>query len=468
MHNLLAKNVSSFYMEKIMQKKTLMTSGNIPVLLLKYSIPLLLGNLFQLLYNTVDSIVVGRYVGDTALAAVGTSAPIVNLVIGFFMGLSTGASVVISRYYGAQRDRATSKAVHTFVTFSLIFGTLLSIVGVLCSRYFLMWMNVPDNVFDQAQIYLSIYFLGAIAICMYNGGTGIFRAVGDSKHPLYFLLVSSVVNIVLDLLFVKKFNMGVSGVAWATLIAQVVSCILVCHNLLTNKDVIRLEIKKLRIDFPTLASIVRIGIPAGIQSMIVSFSNVIVQAYINNFGAASIAGFTSANKFNDFLGMPVNSYSLAVTTFVGQNLGAKEFDRISKGIKWGIVIALITVFVLGGAFFTFSDQCISIFSKDIEVIKAGSVIMHILIPGYVFLVFHQLLSGSLRASGRSMVPMWISIISFTVVRQIFLAITMPIFQSMAVIGWGYTFTWAVACTLTTSYNYGSRWLAKEKEKYGVA
>lgn len=439
-----------------------MTTGSIWKRILFFAIPLLLGNLFQLLYNTVDSIVVGQYVGKTALAAVGASTPLINLIIGFFMGVAVGAGVIVARHFGANRKEELSVTVHTFVTFSIIFGIVLMIIGYFMSPLFLEWMKTPSDVLPQAVEYLQIYFLGVIFVTLYNAGTGILQAIGDSKRPLYFLGVASVINIILDLYFVTQLNMGVAGVAWATLIAQAVSAVLVIIVLLLSKESYHLRLNKLRIDMKTLIQIIKIGIPSGLQNMIVSFSNVIVQSYVNNFGAAAIAGFSSANKFDNFIALPVNSFALAITTFSAQNMGALKIDRVKKGVNTTILMGIISVILLGIPLWLFADVAIEIFSRDPDVIAAGASMIRVMIPFYIALTFHQVYSGALRAGGYTVIPMITSIISFVFLRQIYLSIAMPIFNHIDIVAWGYSLTWSCAAIFTALYYHFSHWLTKNK------
>lgn len=442
--------------------KAKMTTGPIWERILLFTIPLLLGNLFQLLYNTVDSIVVGQYVGKTALAAVGASTPLINLIIGFFMGVAVGAGVIVGRHYGANRKDELGITVHTFVAFSIIFGIILMIVGYFMSPLFLEWMKTPADVLPQAIEYLQIYFLGVIFVTLYNAGTGILQAIGDSKRPLYFLGVASVINIILDLLFVTQFHMGVAGVAWATLIAQGVSAVLVIIMLLCSKQSYKLSISKLKIDMPTLIQIIKIGIPSGLQNMIVSFSNVIVQSYVNNFGAAAIAGFSSANKFDNFVALPINSFALAITTFSAQNMGAQQIDRVKKGVKTTILMGIASVVLLGLPLWLFADYAIEIFSREPDVIAAGASMLRVMVPFYFALTFHQVYSGALRAGGYTVVPMVTSVFSFVILRQIYLSIAMPIFNHTDIVAWGYSLTWVCAAVLTALYYHYSHWLTKNK------
>lgn len=442
------------------ESKGLMTSGNIYKKIALFAIPLLLGNFFQLMYNTIDSIVVGNYVGKEALAAVGASTPIINLLIAFFQGLATGAGVVVSRYYGARKQEEESKAIHSFLLFSILFGIALSIVGYFVSPIILRMMNTPSDYYNDADGYLAIYFLGATFLIVYNAGTGILQAVGDSKNPLYFLIVTSILNIFLDLLFVKGFGMGVDGAAWATIISECISMLLVINLLMRTKNEYKVTLKNLKIDFSILKQIVEIGVPAGLQGMIVSVSNVIVMAYINQFGSSGVAGFSCSNKIDNFMGLPVNSLMLAITTFVGQNLGARQYERVKQGVRAALVMSISIVVTLGVFVFLFSDSLMRIFTSDMDVIEDGTIILRIMCPCYIFLCFHQVYSGALRASGRSSVPMVTSIIAFVVMRQIFLAVAIPLYHHISIIGIGYSFTWAMAALMTGIYYFTSNWLQK--------
>lgn len=442
------------------ESKGLMTSGNIYKKIALFAIPLLLGNFFQLMYNTIDSIVVGNYVGKEALAAVGASTPIINLLIAFFQGLATGAGVVVSRYYGARKQEEESKAIHSFLLFSILFGIALSIVGYFVSPVILRMMNTPSDYYNDADGYLAIYFLGATFLIVYNAGTGILQAVGDSKNPLYFLIATSILNIFLDLLFVKGFGMGVDGAAWATIISECISMLLVINLLMRTKNEYKVTLKNLKIDFSILKQIVEIGIPAGLQGMIVSVSNVIVMAYINQFGSSGVAGFSCSNKIDNFMGLPVNSLMLAITTFVGQNLGARQYERVKQGVRAALVMSISIVVTLGVFVFLFSDSLMRIFTSDMDVIEDGTIILRIMCPCYIFLCFHQVYSGALRASGRSSVPMITSIIAFVLMRQIFLAVAIPLYHHISIIGIGYSFTWAMAALMTGIYYFTSNWLQK--------
>lgn len=436
---------------------TSMVEGNIFKQILLFSIPLFLGNLFQLLYNTVDSVVVGQYVGSNALAAVGASTPLINLLIGFFMGIASGAGVIVSRYFGAKKDGELSITIHTFMLFTIYFSVLVTVLGLFLSPILLSALNTPENIFNDANVYLQIYFAGTIVTMIYNSGAGVLRAVGDSRRPLYFLIVSSVINVVLDLYFVIELKMGVSGVAWATLIAQSVAAILVLIVLFRGHEVYRLYWNKLKIHKGALQEIVRVGIPAGLQQAIVSFSNVLVQAYVNQFGYAAIAGFSSGNKFDNFLALPINSIALSITTFTGQNIGAKRIDRMTKGIKVSLWMSSAVTLIIGVFAFINAELCIQLFSDEVDVIYYGALMMRTVIPFYVFLGVSQILCSAIRGAGISTIPMYINVFSFCVVRQIFLMITMPIFNDVQVVFASYSFTWLISCLIVVVYYIKGNW-----------
>lgn len=438
-------------------KLTSMVEGNIFKQILLFSLPIFFGNLFQLLYNTVDSIIVGQYVGANALAAVGASTPLINLLIGFFMGIASGAGVVVSRYFGAKKHEELELAVHTFMKFTIYCGIGLSIVGILISPLLLSLLDTPVDVFSDAQTYLQIYFMGCLFMMIYNSGSGVLRAVGDSKRPLYFLLASSVINVVLDLYFVIILKMGVAGVAWATFIAQLSSCLLVCIVLLKEKDVYRVCLSKLKIDKLMLKQIVRIGIPAGIQQAIVSFSNVLVQSHVNRFGYEAIAGFSSGNKFDNFLGLPVNSLALAISTFVGQNMGADKPERAERGVKISLMMMFVSVSIIGGFAYVNAESCISLFSDETLVIYYGAKMMRTVIPVYVILGVNQILSGALRGAGATSIPMYVNVFSFCIVRQLFLEICMPIYQDVQIVFYSYSITWVLSAVLIYAYYKKGKW-----------
>ena len=415
------------------ENRGLMTEGVIWKQLLLFALPLLLGNLFQQFYNTVDSIVVGNYIGANALASVGASTPIVNLMVGMFTGLGTGAGVVIAQFFGAKDHKGVHDGVHTTIALCLVSGLVMAVVGVALSPIILRLLDTPAEIMEGSVTYLQIYFMGVMALMIYNMGSGILRAVGDSRTPLYFLMVSSVVNILLDLLFVIKVQMGVAGVAWATLIAQAISACLVLIRLMTSTESYKLILKDIRFHKKVLLETIRIGLPGGIQNAVISFSNLIVQYNINSFGAAAVAGCSAYTKIDGFAILPVMSFSMAITTFTGQNIGAKNYDRVRKGAKTCLVIALAVTLTLSGGLYLFGEKLLRVFSSDQQVLSYAVQMMHFLVPGYVCLAVAHTYCGVVRGAGISMVPMLALVGNMCVLRVIWISLAMPVFHNISVV-----------------------------------
>lgn len=444
------------------QNKGLMTEGVIWKQLLLFALPLLLGNLFQQFYNTVDSIVVGNYIGPNALAAVGASTPIVNLMVGLFTGLGTGAGVVIAQFFGAKDEKGVHDGVHTTIALCLVAGVVMGFIGVGLSPAILQLLDTPAEIMEGSVTYLQIYFMGVIALMIYNMGSGILRAIGDSRTPLYFLMVSSVVNIVLDLVFVINVQMGVAGVAWATLIAQVISAGLVLIRLITTKECYRLILKDIRFHKHALLETIRIGLPGGIQNAVVSFSNLIVQYNINSFGAAAVAGCSAYTKIDGFAVLPVMSFSMAVTTFTGQNVGARNYERVKKGASTCLKLSLAVTVTLSVLLYAFGGNLLRVFSSDPEVLSYAVNMMHFLVPGYVCLSVAHTYAGVVRGAGISIVPMLALVGNMCVLRIIWLTLAMPVFHSIVVVYLGYTLTWFGSGLTMLIYYYKSHWLERQQ------
>ncbi|MEG0410540.1 MAG: MATE family efflux transporter [Erysipelotrichaceae bacterium] len=442
------------------KNKGLMSSGVIWKQILLFSIPLLLGNLFQQLYNTVDSMVVGNYIGSNALAAVGSSNPIINLLVSFFMGISTGAGVIISRYYGAKDYDNLHRSIHTAIAITLVSGFILTLLGLFFSPLILEWSGVPKAILSDAVLYLRIYFGGVLSVMIYNISAGILQAVGDSKSPLYFLMISSITNIILDLLFVIVFKMGIAGVAWATLIAQVLSAVLIVILLMRSKEHYRLIIKDIRMDLELLKKIIKLGLPSGVQNGIISFSNLIVQANINSFGSFAMAGCSAYIKIDGFIILPIMSFAMAITTFTGQNMGAQEYERVKKGIKTCIKMACITIACTCLLMLCLGENLIRIFNSDERVIYYGVYMMKILLPGYIFLSISHVLSGVLRGAGKTMVPMVIMVLNWCLLRIVWIYLAMPFFHDIAVVFAGYPITWITSSLCIYLYFKKGNWLTK--------
>ncbi|MEG0360735.1 MAG: MATE family efflux transporter [Longicatena sp.] len=437
-----------------------MTEGVIWKELLWFSFPLLLGNLFQQMYNAVDSIVVGQYLGAQALASVGSSAPVINLLVSFFMGLSVGAGVIISRYFGARQKENLQDAIHTSIALTFVAGIIMTFVGVLLSPLVLEWVGVPSNVMDNSVLYLRIYFLGVLSVMIYNMGSGILRAVGDSKNPLYFLIISSLTNVALDLLFVIVFKMGIAGVGWATLISQTISAVLIIILLVRTKEDYKLTLKLIKFHPIMLREIVRIGLPSGIQNAIVSFSNVIVQSNINAFGSLAMAGCGSYTKIDGFAILPVMSFSMALTTFTGQNMGARKFDRVKKGAKTGILMSIITIVCISILLLVLGPQILSIFSSDQRVIDYGLYMMRVLAPFYIFLAISHAFNGIIRGAGITTVPMIVMVTCWCGLRMAWILTTVPIFHDIGVVFMGWPITWIASSIWLFIYYRKGTWLTK--------
>ena len=433
-----------------------MTGGSIARHIILFAFPLLLGNVFQQLYNTVDTWVVGNYVNNEAYAAVGTVGPVVNMLIGFFMGLSSGAGVVISQYYGAHKEEEVQKTVHTAILMTLILAVVFSIVGNVMIPIMLKLMKMPENVIPEATTYLSIYFTGIIGLMLYNIGSGILRAVGDSQRPFYYLVVCAIANTVLDLVFVLVFHMGVAGVALATVISQCISAILVTVTLLRSDNCIRLRVRKLKLHWDTLKKIFSVGIPAALQMCITAFSNIFVQSYINYFGDNCMSGWTTYAKVDQLLFLPMQSISLASTTFVGQNLGSNQPERARKGVKMSLLLSLGATAILTVPVVIFSEPIVAFFNNKPEVVHYGALLLRWMSPFYLLCCFNQIYSGALRGAGNSRAPMIIMISSFVVFRQIYLYVMSGICNEIIPIAMSYPAGWLLCSAVTSIYYHKTK------------
>ena len=440
------------------RKKTRdMTQGTIWKHLLAFALPLMIGNLFQQLYNTVDSIVVGQFVSKQALAAVGSTTSIINMLVGFFSGVSVGAGVIISQRFGAKDPEGVHKAVHTTISLTLIIGLIGTVVGIVLAPIMLTLMKTPQDVFVEAKAYLQIYFGGISGLMLYNMGSGILRAVGDSRRPLYFLVFSSCVNIVLDLLFVLGFHMGVEGVAYATIIAQFSSAALIYFTLYRTHDVHRFQPKKLRIYPEMVRSIIRVGLPAGLQQALTSFSNVFVQGYINSFGTNCVAGWSCYHRIDQFILLPMQSISMASTTFVGQNIGHRDLERTEKGIRTAVMLSIVVTGILIGLVVIFCAPLIKIFNDDPGVVEYGVMFIRLISPFYLIICINHIYAGALRGAGDAKAPMFIMLFSFVLFRQLYLAIGTQFINTEWFVGLGYPAGWAMCSTLQLLYYYKSKW-----------
>ncbi|MCB8567030.1 MATE family efflux transporter [Faecalibacillus faecis] len=439
-----------------------LTKGSIVKAIILFSVPLLIGNLFQQLYNAVDSYVVGNYVGKVALAAVGASTPIINMLIGFFMGISTGAGVVIAQFFGAGDLSKMKKAIHNSIALTLVIGVVLTVIGLVFNDPILKAIGVPNDVFSEASTYLSIYFWSLIFVMIYNMGSGILRSVGDSKRPLYFLIFSSIINIVLDFLFVKNFGFGVAGAGYATLIAQAISAIMVMYVLMKTEDSYKVVLKDIKFDKEILLKIIKIGLPTGFQQSIVSLSNVIVQSYINVYGASVIAGYSVTIKIDGFVNLPLQAFNMAITTFVGQNIGAKQYNRVKKGAYITTFLAMVTIGFFVVIMYFFGRDFIALFNQEKDVIDAGRLMQLTFLPFYIFLPINQVINGVLRGAGRSAVPMYVMIFSFVFLRQIYLFLVTKVTSDVVYVFLGWPTTWVVCSLIFIVYFFKVQWLPQEK------
>ena len=435
-----------------------MTSGSILKRMSFFALPLLLGNLFQQLYNTVDSLIVGNLLGSSALAAVSSSSSLIFMLIGFLMGISSGAGVVVSRHFGASDAEGVHRAVHTTVAFGLAAGVLMTAAGVLLSPQILSWMGTPESVMPEASVYLQIYFAGSLGFVMYNILVGILQAIGDSRHPLYYLMLSSVINLVLDVLFIRVFHTGVGGAALATVISQVLSAILCLVQLLRTRDCYRLQFSKIRFDRKMLGQIIRIGLPSGVQNSTISLANVVVQSYINAFGEMAMAGYGAYSKIEGFAFLPINSFTMAMTIFVGQNLGAGQAERTRKGARFGILATTVLAELTGVVVFLFAPQLIAAFDSTPEVIRFGVEKARTAALFYCFLAHAHSIAAILRGAGKAVAPMVIMMFFWCVVRVAFLAVSIPMTHSIQMVYIVYPLTWCLSSLVFFLYYKRAAWL----------
>ena len=434
-----------------------MTEGSIAGQVILFALPLMLGNVFQMLYNTVDSIVVGNFVGTQALAAVGSTTMIVNMMVFFFNGFSTGAGVVIANYFGARNLKALHKAIETTMAATFVLSVLFTLAGVAAVRPMLRFMATPEDVFGEATTYLRIYIGGISGLLIYNMGSGILRAVGDTMRPLYFLVMTSVLNILLDLLFVLGFHCGIEGVAWATVLSQFISALLILALLTRSDDIYRLSWHDLSIDRAILGSIFAIGLPAGIQSVITAFSNVFVQSYINFFGSSCMAGWSCYNKLDQFVMLPMQSMSMAATTFVSQNIGAGREERANRGTVITVSMAVGVTAVIVALLCLFAAPAVGLFSPDESVIAYGVLFIRANCFFLLFNCVNHVLAGALRGRGDSRGPMIIMLLSFVGIRQIYLfAVTRFVANTPLLVGFGYPVGWTTCCIIEVTYFF-LRW-----------
>ena len=460
-------------MEGKVAKKNRITEGSIFGQLLLFFFPILFGTFFQQLYNTADAMVVGRFVGKQALAAVGGStSTLINLLVGFFVGLSSGATVVISQFYGARKADKVHWAVHTSIAFSVIGGIIFMIVGLVGSPWALETMKTPEDVMGHAVVYIRIYFLGIIVNLVYNMGAGILRAVGDSRRPLYFLIASCFTNIILDVLLVAVLRMGVAGAALATITSQLLSAVLVVRALMKTDDMYKLEWKKVRIDQRMLQRIVRIGIPAGMQSVMYNISNVIIQAGVNTLGTDNVTAWATYGKVDGLYWMMINALGISATTFVGQNFGAGRLDRVRKGAGACMVIGVVLTASVGVVLYNGGHLLVELFTTDRQVQAISMDLLHFMVPTFITYIAIEILSGTLRGVGDAWMPLVITGIGVCAVRVLWIMLVLPHYHTIIGAAFCYPLTWSLTTVAFVIYYYFfsslRRWKLKPlKKRFGV-
>lgn len=451
--------------EASVSSRNQITEGVIWKQLLLFFFPILFGTFFQQLYNTVDAIIVGRFVGKEGLAAVGGSAAmIINLLVGFFVGLSSGATVIISQFYGARQQAKVSQAVHTAVAFSIAGGLVIMAIGLIIAPAALQAMGTPKETLEDSILYLRIYFLGLIGNLLYNMGAGILRAIGDSKRPLYFLIVGCLTNIVLDIVLVLFCKMGVAGAAWATILSQLAAAVLVVMTLLKTDDMYRLSFKDIRLNPHMLLRIIQIGLPAGLQSVMYSASNIIIQSSVNSLGTDIVAAWTAYGKIDVIYWTIINAFGISITTFVGQNFGAGKLDRVYKGVRVCLGISAGATIFLSAVLYSFGQYIYLLFTTDAGVIEKGVEILHFLVPTLITYVCIEILSGALRGIGDCWIPMIMTALGVCLLRVVWIIIAVPIYPDIKTICFSYPLTWTVTSVLFLVYY---RWFSKIRKMKGI-
>ncbi len=438
--------------------QTSMIEGNIGRGLLSFAVPIFLGNLFQQLYNTADTLIVGNFIGKEALAAVSSSGNLIFMLVGFLSGMAMGAGVLISKYYGAGDREKLRVAVHTDLAFSLLAGVLLTVVGVLLTPHILRWMGTPENVLPQSTAYFRTYFYGSVALFLYNVSTGILQAAGDSRRPLCYLIVSSLVNVALDLLFVGAFRWGVASAAAATAISQAVSAVLCLHRLLHTEEAYRVEPRQIRLDRPMLKQIIRFGLPSGVQNSVIGFANVIVQTNINAFGDSAMAGCGSYSKIEGFAFLPVTCFSMALATFVSQNLGARQHERVKRGARFGVLCSMISAELIGIVVWLAAPFFIRLFNSDPEMVSYGVWQARVISLFYCLLALNHCMAGILRGAGKAMVPMAVMLLCWCVIRVSYITVAVRLWKTILVVFSAYPLTWTVSAVIFLVYYFKADWL----------
>ncbi len=435
-----------------------MTQGNPYSQIIAFALPIFLSQVFQQLYNTADTLIVGRFLGTNALAAVSSSGTLIFLLVSFFNGTSMGAGVVVSKYFGAKDNDKISRAIHTNIVFSLLCGVVLTLVGVFLTPTFLVWMKTDPDVLPEAIEYFRYFFLGSLAMIMYNACRGIMSALGDSKRPLYYLIFSSLLNVALDVLFVAGFGWGVWSAAVATVLSQAASVVLCLRHLLVKDQIYSIQLKKLRIDGDMLLEIIRYGLPAGVQNSVIAFANTIVQTQINSFGKYATAAYGTHGKIEGFAFLPIVSFNMAISTFISQNLGAGLHDRVKQGARFGIVAAVLMAELVGVLCYIFAPQLIGLFDSNAEVIRLGTMQARTVSLFFFLLAYSHSIAAVCRGAGKAFVPMFIMLGVWCVLRICYIAYVSHTFGELSYIYWAYPITWAISSVMYLIYYLKGDWI----------
>ena len=439
-------------------KRYSLTEGSIWKAMLFFAMPVFLGNVFQQLYNAFDAWCVGNYIGDDALAAVSSSGSLIFMMVSFFNGVAMGAGVIIARTFGAKQYETMRKTIHTAIAFGLVTGAVLTVAGVALTPVILRWMGTPADVLPQSIIYFRYYFFGAVFTVMYNIFVGILHAVGDSKHPLYYLIFSTFVNIALDMLLVAGLGFGVGAAALATTVSQGVSAALCFIHVLRVDTPYKVSIREIRFDGESLRQIIRYGLPSGVQNSVIALANVVVQSNINSFGKAAMAGCGSYSKIEGFAFLPVTCFTQALSTFVGQNLGAGQHDRVKKGIAFGVVCSCAMAELIGGLSYLFAPQLIGFFSESAEAISLGSQHMRTICLFYFLLAFSHCMAGVMRGAGKATVPMFTMLACWCVIRVSYITIAVKLVNRLTTVSLAYPITWTLSSIVFLIYYLKADWI----------
>lgn len=442
-----------------------MTKGPIRKDIVSFALPLFFGNLFQQLYSTVDSLIVGNTLGQLALASVSSSGALTHMLVGFFNGVAMGAGVVISKYFGARHEEKMRRAMHTDLAFGLVSGVFMTIFGVLLTPAILVLMKTPEDILPGSILYFRIYSAGLLFTIMYNICMGIMNAVGDSRHPLYYLVISSILNVILDLFFIVVLGYGVASAALATIISQGVSVVLSFKRLLKKDEIYKIKLNEIKFDLPILKQIIRFGLPSGVQNSVINFANVVVQTNINSFSSATVAGSGSYAKIEGFVFLPITAFTMALTTFISQNLGARNYDRAKKGMSFGIACSMVIAEAIGLVVFILAPQLISLFNRSEEVIRYGVRQARIEALFYCFLALSHSIAAILRGAGKAKVPMCIFLGVWCLLRVSYITIALKFIPAVEIVYTAYPLTWSVSSVLFVIYLIKADWVHALDKSY---